>query len=1131
MKERRSGSGFGRHLHHQWRQWALSVGLCALLLTATNQAAAQNRNAGEIKGTVMDISGGVVPNVEVTAKNTDTGQVTKGTTNSDGIYDLPFVPTGPYSVTFTKEGYEKTSQNNIVLHVEAITLDVKLKVGAVSTEVQVDAANSVLLQTEDAEVNLTLSPEALTELPNVGGDWKYMTSLLPGVSPGRYENGTGGGLASTYYVSINGAQADQYSVQLDGGVSASIRSVDPGPTEPPLDGIAELNVSTALFGAESGNGTATFNVITKSGTNRFHGSAWEGIQNDAFEAKGFEQPGKIPTLRWNMFGFTAGGPFIKNRLFFFESYQRNPITYPGSGFYTVPEDSVRGIGNPNGDAVFDPAIYGIIYDPATETIVDGVKTRQPFPNNTIPAARFDPAAVAMMQYYPRSNESFSNGNNYIFSASAPVLNQLHNARVDYDFTSKNRLSGSWNWAVTSYVNPYPAQSPNYFDYRQGSNNIVAQLTDAWTISPSMLNELRFSAFHQDSSWSTPDTKVNSKLGLTNAPVDVFPHLAIYGGPRTPYGLNGDLFALIRDGAYSLADSFTWVKGKHSLKFGGEWNKATDDFAWNQLNAGQFNFSGVATLNPNLNIATGAANPVGGSGLADFLLGEAVSYGDTLPVIPRLEIINFQAYAQDSYKVLPNLTVNLGLRFLYQGGFTQDKGLFSNFQPTLINPADNTPGAMAFGSVSLGHDLEKGKMLAQPRIGASWSFLPNWTLRGGFGMYNIPWTANNYAGNAGNGYSAFASVIPPTNSYEPALLLRNGYPSLTYPSAKTLTPDSFNGSGVGYQPYDQPISFLYEYQFGAQHMIHGFLFDLAYVGTKGSNIAFTSDYTQIHKDQLGASTHPFNNFANVNYELLNGASNYNGMQFQTKKQFKSGFTYQATYTWAKSLDTGTGQGGIGAGSVDIYQYSYDPMANYGPSNSDIRHNLSGSALYQLPFGKNKRFLNRGGLADQVLGGWEISTTFSTHSGIPLTATVGDTDASGRYSGGSWFANKVGNGHLSNRNQHAWFNINDFKVPDSNHLGVQERNTIYAPGFYQVDLSAGKKFRIPLLGEGASFEFKVDAFNALNHPNLGLPITAIYSDPVVAANAGSGSIPGGIGNPSGAGSGTDMRALQFNGHFRF
>jgi hypothetical protein len=240
MTELRYTFEFGRQFHQQWRQWALAPGLCALsIFLAANPAAAQNRNAGEIKGTVTDTSGAAIPGVSVDAQNTDTGQVTHGETNAQGIYDLPFVPAGPYSVIFLKKGFEKSTEENINLQVATITVDGHLTVGKVTAEVRVDAANSVLLQTETAEVNLTLSPESLTELPNVGGDWKSFTELLPGVAPGRYYTGSASGQAGGvagggYYIGINGGEENQGNLLTDGGVTTGLTSGDPWGAEPPL---------------------------------------------------------------------------------------------------------------------------------------------------------------------------------------------------------------------------------------------------------------------------------------------------------------------------------------------------------------------------------------------------------------------------------------------------------------------------------------------------------------------------------------------------------------------------------------------------------------------------------------------------------------------------------------------------------------------------------------------------------------------------------------------------------------------------------------------------------------------------------------------------------------------------------
>jgi hypothetical protein len=637
-----------------------------------------------------------------------------------------------------------------------------------------------------------------------------------------------------------------------------------------------------------------------------------------------------------------------------------------------------------------------------------------------------------------------------------------------------------------------------------------------------LNEARYSILNQNMNWTTPDTNVVGKLGLQNAADDVFPHVYISGGARTPYPVNGDLFALIHDGGYAASDSVTWSKGKHSLKFGGEWDLGTDDFAWAEISSGNFNFNGNSTVNPNIDKTTGVANATGGSGLADFLLGEVDSWSNTVPIIPRHTLWTLQLYAQDSFKLRSNLTVNFGLRALYQTGVKEIHGRFDNFEPNLINPATNTPGAVEFGSVSLGHSIENNRWFYMPRLGASWSFRPNWTLRGGFGLYNVPWTDNNYGGGTGNGYAAFGSSTAPTNSFEPVFALQSPSPSLTYPTNADLTPTLFNGQGVGYLPPGIPITYEDEHQVGVQHVIHGYLIDVAYVGTTTHHHFFQSDYTQIPQSQLGASTHPFPQYSNVTYTLANGYGNYNSLQVQSKKQFHSGFTYQLTYTYAHKLDTGTGTGAIGA-QEEVYQNAYSPKANYGPAANDIRHFVNGSIVYELPFGKNKPFLNRGILVDELIGGWQVATVFQRHTGTPITPTVASEPFanSGLYSGGAWYANRVGSGKLSHHTLGEYYNVNDFAVPANNTLGDEQRNCVFGPGFTDIDLSAGKRFRIPKLGERASFEFKADAFNALNHPNWGQPNGNIYGTPALNATNGAGSI----------GSFGPMRNLQLEGHVRF
>ena len=853
-------------------------------------------------------------------------------------------------------------------------------------------------------------------------------------------------------MAFNGGQTFQSNWLLDGGVALTAQASDPQNIQPPLDSIAEINVNTGNFGAESGNGTSILHVITKGGSNQFHGAVWERIQNDYFQAKpyGFGQTlGKNPPLRWNQYGFNLGGPFLKDRLFFFGSYQRQKFGTPASYLQFVPTaDEQQGI--------FDPTIFGTIFDPATtrQTGVDesGNPTyaRDPFPTlpdgsgrQYIPANRQDPTALAIAKYFPSPNMPLSNGSNSRFVESAPSVYNLYNYRVDSDINQNNRLIASGMYAQTIYQNPYPGPSsdPGFFNYSIKNNQVLGQLTDVWTLASNKVNEARFAAVHLIFTASAPDTQpgIASKLGLVNTPFDTFPHVSI-GGPLSPItsngngGLNGDLTALQLLNTWTASDTFSWTEGKHTMKFGGEWDYSTTVFQWQQINSGNFSFAGIATKDPQLG---------GGVGYADFLLGAVQHWDNNIPIRPRATYWTGQAYAQDNYKALPNLTLNLGLRFLYQTGFREEHNRIAQFEPYLVNPdAGGALGAIGYAGINIPKAIEKSQPFFMPRVGFSWTPKPSWVVRGGFGLYTFQYSANNYTTGLGQGYSA-QGALTSSDGLTPIFSLKDGPPNLVYPTAATLTPGLLNGQDVGYQPYNTPISYMSQYQFGFQHQIGSYVIDIAYVGTKGTHVGFATDHTQ--RPILGAiHPHPFLQYDSVVYNDYIGTSNYNSVQVQGKKQYKNGLSYQVSYTYAKNLDTGTGQGGVGATGPDIYQNSYNPLANYGPSANDLRHVFNGSIVYELPFGKNRAFLNQGGIVDALIGGWQVSTAFQAHSGTPFTP-VAATDNRHAYKGGASFVNRVGKGTLSHRSITKWFNYDDFTLPVINTFGVEGGTSYTGPTF--------------------------------------------------------------------------------------
>ncbi len=655
------------------RFFAVAAMACFLTVAA---AFAQNRNAGEIRGTVLDKSGAVIPGVAITIQNTATGVVTKIVSDSTGVYDAASVAPGTYSVAFEKRGFKTLVKSNIVLHVEAITVDAALEVGAVSQEVTVKAG-AVLVQTETSDKREILTSDQVTELPNVGRVWYDYTGLLPGVNPGS-------GTVSGESVGINGQGANEYNFLIDGGTDTMYESQIPDYLAPPLEDIAEIDINSSNYSAEYGSGLAVFNVIRKSGTNKFHGSGFEFVQNDALEARNFFYPKTVP-LRWNQYGLTFGGPIKRDKAFFFFGFQRNPTNTFTPTFYTFPSAAMR-----EGDFSGLPPLY----DPSTtQQLPNGTYARTAFASeaacngvNCVPQSMFDPVAAKIQKYWPLPQTS-AVYNNYFFSAPSPANTTYYDIRGDYNITSSNRLNASMMEVTPTYPTASPVCpigcSPGLEHEWQG------QVSEVWAISPNTVNEFRSAMNRAWGSWMPEDIGKNypQQLGLPNLTANLFPSISI-GGTAAPSGLGGSLHAALAFDAYAQSDTVTLIKGKHILKFGGEYDNTRENEAWGDWVAGDFSFSGIFTQNPASAAGTGL-------GYSDFLLGLPSSWGDSWSPEYGLRMRNLQAFAQDDFKVTTKLTLNIGLRWLAQGGWTDSRNRLDSFDPALLNPATNTPGAIWF----------------------------------------------------------------------------------------------------------------------------------------------------------------------------------------------------------------------------------------------------------------------------------------------------------------------------------------------------------------------------------------------------------------------------------------------------
>ena len=1080
--------------------------LFLLASTSLTRVVAQSRQSGEIRGTVTDQSQAALPGVKVTITNASTGIVQIVTTDESGVYDAPYVAPGDYSLTFSKESFRTLVRNGVVLHVQTITVNAALDIGTSSEKVTVTATQPDL-DTETTDINSRFNASLVSDAPSINRSWMDLLSSLPGVNPGGGENSTGQG------VGVNGQAGYFSNWQIDGGIAMLGQSSNPDSLVPPMESIEEVSINTSNFGAEHGSGFSVFNVITKSGTNNFHGAVYEYIENDFFDA-----PNKFaqtkPPKRWNEYGFNIGGPIKKNKAFFFFGYQRNPSNTFGPTYVTYPTTGPTGftsgnfsalLGAPavdgNGNPIINPCnqeqvINGQIFDPATTQVVNEQTCRLPFAGNIIPQNRFDSVALAVQTYFPAPNLP-GNGlyNNYYTNLSSPNTNTWTNAKIDYDITSKNRLTGSLLIAQFDT----PLNDPNCAINCGAWSGIEpqGQLTDVWTVSSTLVSEFRFSLSreHGVATVNNQGKGWPAKLGLVGAPNDLFPSMSMEGALSTAIGYTPFPPAIDAETTFVPSEVLTWVKGKHILKFGGEFDRWWVNTGWGTATAGNFDFSGVFTQNP-ADQALGTP-PSEGEGYADFLLGAPDSWGVSINPETGGRMYSAQAFAQDEYKVKPNLTLTLGLRYVIQSGWSEVHNELSSFDPSITNPATGTPGALWYAGQNGHRSLTATRFnIFSPRLGFAWAPGKDWSVRGGFGIYNIIAGANITApGNVwGQGWVPAGSLYDTDN---PVFQLSAGPPpgSLVYPTGATRTPDLLNGSDVNYSIYHSPLPYTEQFHFDVQRELKGGLvLDVGYVGNRGVNLQYSRDLNQVPPSLLGQgqSARPYPQFLQIVAAYFDGWSNYNALQMTVKKQLSQDFSIQANYSWAKALDTLTSQGWGGAGSADRVQYQNAdyPRGNYGRAATDIRNMFNGNLVYHLPFGTGKRFLQNGSLVNALVGGWQLSSIFQVRNGLPFSPIIG-TNNSGAMSG-TWRPNQVGDpttGTCPTGDRvgtiNCWFNTSAFATPPANTFGNTRRDILSAPNWRTVDLSLLKDFSLDGLHEGVKLQFNCTASDVFNHPNIGFP----------------------------------------------
>jgi len=1083
------------------------VAVCLLLL-GTAHGFAQSTNSGDIRGTVMDSSGAAVAGATVTLTNIDTGESQDFTTNESGIYDTVSTRPGNYNLTFKKEGFKQTSRGPITLQVSIITVDATLTVGEASEVIHVEGEmGAPLLQTETGAQGTILESKTINALPQIGAgitgnDWANFAILLPGTSsaPSQPASEGSGAYNAGDAVSVNGNLPMYTNIMADG--ASVVLPVSGNVDNSIFESISEVQVTTSGFSAQYGIGGAVFNQISKSGSNSFHGSAYEYWQNDVLNAGDtFVNPGtgqkNRPTLRYNEWGGAVGGPIIKNKLFFF--FVRDKISNNGSGnvhLTTVPTLAERGMGTANPGA-YDFSGLPTIYDPTTAG-VNGPRTA--FAGNVIPANRIDPVALQALALFPLPNVGGPDLQNNNFSLASPSSNPnlRYFGRIDYDLMKNNRVT----FSITQKDNP--GQNFNEFPcpincFSGDIDGYNVQLSDTWTISPTIVNEFRM-GYTKQGNWFVPQSigyDAASSLGLQYAKADILPQFNINGtccGTIQP-GTN----AIYIEHLYNPSDMMTLIKGKHILHFGVEVLMGDGNTTpWGNLQSGVFDFTGAYTQQN---------DGSGGAGLADFLLGDVYHWSATNQAVTYMRIKSPQLFVQDDFKVRPNLTINLGLRYVATTGMSELHNSLGGFDPNLLNPLDGTLGGVYIAGQTNRNTLQKPIYdIFLPRVGFSWSpgFMKDTTIRGGFGMYSYNFSEDTYGqglgfGSAGtnkgdttdpdfgHGPTSFVTLSSDAATADGKLNYIVGSPAARQPITY-ITPGAVQN--LNYIPYNVPVGRINEWTFSIEHQFaKDFAASIAYVGSHGENLQFPTDLNQITDPTIltavGSTTQdqrPFPSFGNLQGNFYNGISNYNSLQTSINKRFSGGLTFQVNYVWSHFLDDQDSAGWGSRGGDQRWQIGNDPKLNYANSNFDIPHALKGIVSYELPFGHNKKYFSGNHVEDAIAGGWRISGTFIHQSGNPFTVYDSDSkDRNSQCSGCVLFLDRVSD-PFSNVPAGAYFNPAAFVLPGHGEFGTEGRNTLRGPRLTVVNLSLAKDFKF---GERFGLQLRADFVNAFNHPSFQPP----------------------------------------------
>lgn len=1065
-------------------------------------------NTASVSGNVRDASGASLPGAAVKVVQTATGVTRTVESNSVGHFNVPLLQPGAYSVTVTKQGFQSTQQD-ITLQVNQLAnLDFTLTVGSVNLTVTVTSA-AAELQTQTASLGTVIGRKEINDLPLNGRQFIQLLQLAPGtvpVSVSQTAVPSLGGAGSNVTPAING-QTGRSNLFFVDGIYATDPFFSSLSISPSVDAIQEFQEQTHTDQPQFGGSTGgTVNLATKGGTNQLHGSAYEFFRNDAIAATPYFAATK-GVYKQNQFGGTLGGPIIRNKLFFFGFYDGYRQTSAANNFSILPTPAELG-----GD--FSALLPNtIIYDPATYNPSTG--QTQPFPGNIIPQNRLNAGVLAVMKaYVPAPTQNLPSANNFVNTASNTDNQDQYSARVDYSIDPADSLFV--RWTVNENTSTGPGQLPvNPFVSGFNGNNSGGSWVH--TFSPSLVAQVTAGYNSVDHPQEFLEPNASSVFQAAGFGAGFTPNPGGILVPKTPgihpsgfFDLNGGWGPIGPQRLYQVSGSVNKQTGSHALVFGASYyhtwmytNWAENDVYFNQQ----------ATWNPCGSTSGGACSGTGGNSLASMLLG--------LPVSASRQLgnsgVNLSAhiadiYAQDSWKVRKNLTVNYGLRWDYTSPVREANNRLSGFDVNTgqwyipRNDADMPTGNLPAGVVVLNRNTITKPDYANfgPRLGFSYQLWPNTVINAGAGLTYDSWSGALQAAQNARGAWPSGSSQSPNNlnikGVTPGATAQNPFGNTT-----PKIPASPYPSGGGFLDTAWKNAYSWQWNLQVQHQFGGAgVLRLAYVGSSTSRSPIQVPWN-ISKVLGPTQVLPFPQMQDSFSEIQSiGHMSYNAFQAQYDKNFSNGFSSTTAFTWSKNINVGCADYWEGCNIQDPYHMhkSVDDV--------DVPLVFTFSSVYQLPFGKNKSFA-RSGVPSKLFGGWQVNGIISARSGQPFTPRINFDNANAN--GGAQRPNVHGS-TKGPKTLNEYFNTAAYSVPAPYTYGNSGRNSLRGPGYTDVDLSVFRNF---LFREHYTVQFRAEAFNAFNHPNFANP-DAVVEDP------NFGKITSINGNSA-------PREFQFAGTFNF